>query len=290
MRGPRPRTPRLRAWMVGLACGLCLRPGAPAESPPPGGSSGSKADKARKDAEALALNAVNAGATAQAKAVPEAARQRRRVAPRTIKTQSDGPAVSAPVGTAASAPAPAARAAGRHGPGPAESAPRRARPAGRRPRAARDAIPDRSRGRGRRAGTRPRELVEQKLAELDPPVRYKPSISEVKAEFVRKDSRHRAVRPDAEQRKLSPTTARRRTSCTSSTMSKSPPIRCGNCARRSAVCGRAAGAGHARRGRAGRVPVPPRRRVDEGLPDELAGARRGRAGRRGRRALFVSSS
>ncbi|MBN9121786.1 MAG: hypothetical protein J0I06_22040, partial [Planctomycetes bacterium] len=31
------------------------------------------------------------------------------------------------------------------------------------------------------------------LADLDPPVRYKPSIDEVRAEFIRKDSR--AVRP-----------------------------------------------------------------------------------------------
>ena len=44
-----------------------------------------------------------------------------------------------------------------------------------------------------------RELVEQKLAALDPPVRHKPSIGEVKADFVRKDSR--TVRPpDADEK------------------------------------------------------------------------------------------
>jgi hypothetical protein len=43
------------------------------------------------------------------------------------------------------------------------------------------------------------ELVEQKLASLDPPVKHKPSVGEVKAEFVRKDSR--TVRPpDAEEK------------------------------------------------------------------------------------------
>ena len=47
--------------------------------------------------------------------------------------------------------------------------------------------------------TQARELVEQKLAALDPPVRHKISINEVKAEFVRKDSR--TVRPpDAEEK------------------------------------------------------------------------------------------
>ena len=37
------------------------------------------------------------------------------------------------------------------------------------------------------------ELVARKLGELDPPVRYKPSAAEVKAEFLRRDSR--TVRP-----------------------------------------------------------------------------------------------
>src|SRR5438309_1884340 len=44
-----------------------------------------------------------------------------------------------------------------------------------------------------------RDLVEQKLAALDPPVRHRPSAGEVRAEFVRKDSR--TVRaPDADER------------------------------------------------------------------------------------------
>src|SRR5438094_178028 len=61
MRGARPRTTRLRAWMVGLACALGLAAGCASKTPPQGGgASGSKADKARKDAEALALNEVKA--------------------------------------------------------------------------------------------------------------------------------------------------------------------------------------------------------------------------------------
>ncbi|QJW94143.1 hypothetical protein [Frigoriglobus tundricola] len=41
--------------------------------------------------------------------------------------------------------------------------------------------------------TQARDLVEQKLAALDPPVRHKPSLTDVKADFVRPDSR--TVRP-----------------------------------------------------------------------------------------------
>ncbi len=46
-----------------------------------------------------------------------------------------------------------------------------------------------------------RDVVEQKLAALDPPVRYKPSIGEVRGEFIRKDSR--TVRgPDAREKAI----------------------------------------------------------------------------------------
>jgi hypothetical protein len=43
------------------------------------------------------------------------------------------------------------------------------------------------------------ELVAQKLAELDPPIEYRPSPGEVRSEFVRKDSR--TVRPPTPEEK-----------------------------------------------------------------------------------------
>src|SRR4051812_45064634 len=49
----------------------CARPG-----PRAGGATGAKADKARKDAETLALGAVNGAADAQAKALPKGTFQR----------------------------------------------------------------------------------------------------------------------------------------------------------------------------------------------------------------------
>ena len=60
----------LRVVVVGLCFALaaCGKP-----APPPGGASGGKAEKARKDAEALALGGVNGGAKAQAEAMPELA-------------------------------------------------------------------------------------------------------------------------------------------------------------------------------------------------------------------------
>src|SRR4051812_6791784 len=77
MRGP--RTTRLRTWLVGLTCGFLVAVGCARPAPPPqqgGGSAATRADKARRDAEALALNAGNGAASAQAQAVPEATARR----------------------------------------------------------------------------------------------------------------------------------------------------------------------------------------------------------------------
>jgi hypothetical protein len=41
--------------------------------------------------------------------------------------------------------------------------------------------------------TAAQKLIEQRLAELDPPIDYRPSLNEVRNEYLRKDSRH--VRP-----------------------------------------------------------------------------------------------
>ena len=65
----------MRSWrnLAGLALGLCLALAGCTAHPAPrdGGASGSRPEKARQDAEALALRAVHGAASAQAKALPE---------------------------------------------------------------------------------------------------------------------------------------------------------------------------------------------------------------------------
>jgi hypothetical protein len=186
-----PRTTRLRTWLVGLTCGLlfaagCARPAPPAQQG--GGSSASKAEKARKDAEALALDAVNGAASAQAQAVPGATARRDKdipfhvaIGPNRVEPGAKMPAV---------APVPSAP---KSSPRPGSATVVRERVASAVAATESEAETD--------ALARACELVAQKLGELDPPVRYKPSAAEVKAEFLRKDSR--TVRPpDANQREL----------------------------------------------------------------------------------------
>jgi hypothetical protein len=212
MRGPRPNTTRLRAWAVGLACGLCLSAGCASKAPPQtGGSSSSKADKARKDAEALALKAVTEGASAQARAVPEAAR-RKDVPLTNFKIQDDnGPPAPNKSGASAKAPVPPVSAPPLSPAPPVVTAPvspptpaPRVRPGP--PSVVRErltSIPAPEAEAEEDVLNQARELIERKLAQLDPPVRYKPSISEVKAEFIRKDSRlQRPFIPTPEQQKL----------------------------------------------------------------------------------------
>jgi hypothetical protein len=45
------------------------------------------------------------------------------------------------------------------------------------------------------------EIVSRKLAELDPPLHYKPSVGELKSDFIREDSRT-VHAPDPEKKKL----------------------------------------------------------------------------------------
>jgi hypothetical protein len=196
--------------VIGLACGLLVATGCSQKAPPrEGGASGSKAEKARKDAEALALNAVTGGAAAQAKAVPESAVHRDwtafggRVA---ISRETWMPAVHMHK-TAAAAKAPATPALPTAPPLPmmptTPVTPVAAAPAPRSAPRPGPAVIIRERVVSVIATTeaeaeedalaQARDLIERRLAELDPPVRYKPSIGEVKSEFVRNDSR--TVRP-----------------------------------------------------------------------------------------------
>jgi hypothetical protein len=162
------------------AVGLCVAlAGCASKAPTPGGSTSSKAEKARKDAEALALSAVREGAEAQARAVPDARNSAAPLHNVTLNSDGSGRAVAL-----ASAP---------------KSPPRPGVPAVVRERI-KSTIPYSTEAEAEDdALTLAAELVEQKLASLDPPVKHKPSVGEVKAEFVRKDSR--TVRPpDAEEK------------------------------------------------------------------------------------------
>ena len=192
-----PRTTRLRTWLVGLTCGLLFALGCARSAPLPqhgGGSTASKADKARKDSEALALNAVNGAANAQAQAVPGAARHDRgvqfnvRIGPN--KTE---PGAKGPVGPPSAPPPPPVATAPKSTPRPGSAAVVRERVVSAVAATESEAETD--------ALAQACDLVARKLGELDPPVRYKPSAAEVKAEFLRKDSRT-ARPPDAEQREL----------------------------------------------------------------------------------------
>lgn len=217
MIGPRTRTTRLRMWLVGLTCALVVVAAGCGSRPVPqsGGSTSSKADKARKDAEALAVSAVTGAASAQANAVPEAAVRRDKDIPLNVvvasKTDATAPPPAPPTIPNAPVPAtptpspPATVVSAAPGAGATSAAPKPAtRPVATaviRERVV--SVPAPEPEAEENALNRARDLIERKLAELDPPVRYRPSASEVKAEFVRKDSRQqRPFKPTPEQKEL----------------------------------------------------------------------------------------
>ena len=204
------RCPRLNIVLV-AAVALCVAPvGCASKSPPrEGGASGSKAEKARKDAEALAVSAVSGGAEVQAKAVPESAVRRDftifggrvRIDPgmhvSVGSKQPEPPKPPAPPEGSDKNAEPAAPAAPAvstaRGPTAPKTAPR-AGPSELFRARVKSAIPYATEADAEEdALTQARDLVEKKLAALDPPVRYKPSLTDIKAEFVRQDSR--TVRP-----------------------------------------------------------------------------------------------
>lgn len=199
------RTTRLGALAVGLAVvvGCNSRP----SQPPQGGSTASKAEKARKDAEALALAAVTGGADAQAKAVPEAARHDGAFAGRVVVTQ-DPLRVSVSVNERAGPP-PIPTIPPPPAPPPAPvviAAPRMTTPA--RPNSpavirehVTSGVSTSEVEADADALAQVRDVIERKLGELDPPVRYRPSPAEAKAEFIKRDSRAVGA-PDAERQKL----------------------------------------------------------------------------------------
>src|SRR5579872_1296274 len=160
-----------------------------------GGAQGSKPDKARKQAEALALNVVNSVAKSQAKADPELAKNNKGglgglitfITPNRITELKSGSSNTSTSSSQKNSPQPEMIAA-KDQPQP-KSSPRPGSPAIIRERVV-SSIP---------YPTDPeaeddvlnvaQNTIEQRLAELDPPVKYRPSLNEVKSEFIRKDSR-----------------------------------------------------------------------------------------------------
>jgi hypothetical protein len=177
MRSARRDTIRLAA--VGLCVALALAPvgcRGRAAPQPAGGATGSKADKARREAEALALGVAQQAADAHAQA------ERRHPVGAAVKTEAGAPD--------------SGRGAATRWPTTTTTAPRpeaviREHVASALPAPEPDADED--------ALAAARDVVERKLAELDPPVRHKPSLAEVKASFLRKGSRQ-VRRPTAAER------------------------------------------------------------------------------------------
>jgi hypothetical protein len=203
MTRPPARYPRTLA--VAAACGLLVVAGGAgcrARETPPGGAQGPKAEHARKQLEVAALDAVKAAAESADRANPGWAARAKNPNPGLIgKVVAGGAtptvAVSTPAPPAVNvAPAPLAPPAVRGGRSPARAV---VEPlikdlwvSGYGPTEA-EAEKD--------AFEQAPNLIEQKLKELNPPVRYRPSVAEAKAEFLRKDSRS-VEKPTPEQRKV----------------------------------------------------------------------------------------
>jgi hypothetical protein len=156
-----------------LALGIALTMGCRARVSPPGGARGSKPEAARKQAETLAIKGVNGAADAQAHVfIAAAVRDGAPVAPRIPASDIIPPSAS----TTPDLPQP--RALPRPGPPPIiRERVVSAVPAPTEADAEKEAI------------LAAQELIERRLAELDPPVRYRPSLNEVEKEFLRRDSR-----------------------------------------------------------------------------------------------------
>jgi hypothetical protein len=156
--------------------------------PRPGGARGAKADAARKEAESLARDAV-VGAAAEVHARAEsrreggglmrvdrlvAAAKQAVIAP--IVAQSPGKQAAGGVPTASKVPP---RETPRFGPrSPIREVVWNQLPARNDAEAMSDLL------------AVAQDLMERRLAELDPPVRYRPTVNEVKNEFLRHDTRY----------------------------------------------------------------------------------------------------
>jgi hypothetical protein len=179
-----------------------------------GGAHGTKAERARKQAETLAQNVVNSVAKAQGKAVPELTKKDRGgiggiftiISPKDIlqvKSGSSPPATT----TAAKAepssgpanPSPQPQTISTKEPLEPKSPSRPGSPAIIRDRVS-SSIPYPTEAEAEDDVLNAAQYkIEQRMAELDPPLRYRPSINEIKSEFIRKDSR--TIRLPTEEQK-----------------------------------------------------------------------------------------
>jgi hypothetical protein len=214
-----PRTTRRPLVVLGLACGLsALLAAGCADHPRPGGATNGKAEKARKEAESLAVAGVNSAAERQSKCVPELAEARKVrlfggrlvidpddwdvdvATSRTSATAKDPPAPPEPKAPP-TPPAPKAESQVAKGRPAPKLAPRPGSPVVIDERVV-SSVPYPTEAEAKKdALALACEVVERRLAALDPPVRYRPSVAEVEAEFLPKDS-HTVRPPNEKEQKL----------------------------------------------------------------------------------------
>ena len=198
-----PRLLLIAGLLVALGAAGCRR------APTPGGATGSKPDQARKQAETLAANAVKHAAEAQAHAIPSLAKggggggifENVVVAgagAATSKVNAVPPVDPAP--PAPTAPTvPASSGSKDKEPPQPKALPRPGSPAIIKDRVV-SSIPYASEVEAEDDATNVAcDIIQKRLAELDPPVKYRPSANEVKNEFARRDSRTVRPPPPAEK-------------------------------------------------------------------------------------------
>ena len=190
------RTRSCRRWLVLAVVGGMLTAAVGTgcrqrEAPPPGGSTSSKARRARDQAETATVAAVTAAAQAQVTAHPSLDRT----------GETFAVAVHVPPAPEPAAP-PAPPTPGHQTPSPKAAAPEDTpkRPSG--PALIREqvasGIPYPTEAEAEQDALRQAaDRIAQKLGELDPPILFWPSPSVVKNEYVRKDSR--VVRPPTDE-------------------------------------------------------------------------------------------
>lgn len=183
--------------------------GCTARTPTPGGASGSKPEAARKQAESLALNAVNSAAEAQVRANPALAR--RQGLQGVPGVQGVGGLIDRTIVIAANQNASARTATPvQLGPlsvsvsGTQELSPKSPPRPGLSPiiineRVVSSLAHPSDVEAHKDAVSVACDLIQQRLGELDPPVRYRPTPNELQNEFLRRDSR--VVRPLSQDEK-----------------------------------------------------------------------------------------
>jgi hypothetical protein len=179
------RFPRASSLVAVAVCAALAGCNAQPSPPRPGGASGSRAEAARKLAEANALKAVTEVAAKQAKLAPEVAVAKPSMWQRISSAVSSSPVSVAPA-PAIVVPPPAVTAK----PPPAPlTPPRPGSPVLIRERVCSSLPYPTAKEAEEDALAHAREVIDQKLRELDPPVHYLPSAGEVWTEFVRTESR-----------------------------------------------------------------------------------------------------